>query len=168
MLAWEPMDGASMRMCIAWDAAPPETRPRPWQPPPIQEDVRAAIETLESRMLFGINDDGEGGSLHERAAAHGSIKKDSSEAIPFRRVGRWIFEMSVILNYLAYLLHLSQVTVQPMQKISIPRAFLEDNFDVEVALKEGLQVQVLAEGHELDTDIDNLFLYKYQVRAFSY
>ena len=52
-----------------------------------------------------------------------------------------------------------------MQKVSIPRAFLEDNFDVDLAMLDGLQVQVLANGHELDTDIDNLFLYKYQVRA---
>ena len=52
-----------------------------------------------------------------------------------------------------------------MQKVSIPRAFLEDNFDVDLAMLDGLQVQVLANGHELDTDIDNLFLYKYQVGA---
>ena len=49
-----------------------------------------------------------------------------------------------------------------MQKISIPRAFFEDNFDVEMAMQEGLQVQISAAGQELDTDIDNLFLYKYQ------
>lgn len=55
--------------------------------------------------------------------------------------------------------------MQPMQKISMPRAFLEDNYDVDMVMQEGLQVQVLAEGHELDLDIDNLYLYKYQVRT---
>ena len=39
---------------------------------------------------------------------------------------------------------------------------MQDNFDVDIAMQEGLQVQVHADGHNLDIDIDNLFLYKYQ------
>ena len=50
-----------------------------------------------------------------------------------------------------------------MQKISIPRAFLEDNYDMDLVMKNGLHLQVQPEGHDLDTDIDDMFLYRYQV-----
>ena len=53
--------------------------------------------------------------------------------------------------------------MQPLQKISIPRAFLEDNYDMDLVMKNGLHLQVQPEGHDLDTDIDDMFLYRYQV-----
>ena len=77
-------------MHVVWDATPPESRPRPWQPPLVLENFRDKLEALQSRRLFENMDDAEVnvGSL-EKGTPTGSRfskKGGTSEGIPFRKV----------------------------------------------------------------------------------
>ena len=81
------MDASSVEMQVAWDATPSESRPRSWQPPLIQEDVRDKIEALDSRMLFCGMDDKEGdGSVPKKGTPDDDGTWKKVEAVPFRRV----------------------------------------------------------------------------------
>ena len=51
--------------------------------------------------------------------------------------------------------------MQPLQKISIPRHFLDSHFDVERLLQRGLHIQILADGN-IDPQLQHVTLYKYQ------
>ena len=78
------MDGSSVKVLLEKSSTPADQRRWPWQPPPIQEDLMADIETLEPMRLRqrrqGSGSDRGGTDAMDKATP------DAPEVVPFRRV----------------------------------------------------------------------------------